>query len=166
MPGKILSSRHEVFFEEALQELVLIAQSILGRDLDPADDEDELIEQLLEALIEIDERVDHDKTHIAMLSMDLISLSIRSTQMMAELKMAMKLIEALARPVVDDAAFANALKIMRREGDATIITKGDEGDTGAIEVDVELTFEENKLSEALKLAIAEYIQATAQAAIP
>lgn len=161
--GKILSSRDDPTDLESMQDLVAFAHDALEFDEEPADTVEELATQIELAVLGMGDRLRDQSVQIAMLSMDLIELSIRSAGMAKDLRDAVKLIEALAEPVHDTDAFKKALLIMKREGDPTITTRAN--DDHGIEVDVDITFEENDLEEALRLAIGEYITSTAEAAL-
>ena len=162
--GKILSSRDEPSSVETLQELVFIANEALQINEDPAEDEGELIGQLENGVIELCVKLDEQDVKISMLSMDLIQLSLQNATLMSDLRGALRVLEALGRPVnVDEDPFVRALSVMRREGDPEIVNR--QSTENGIGVDVTLTFTEDKLAEALKLGIEDYINRTAAAAI-
>lgn len=157
--AKILSSREEPTDIETLQELVFIAHDVLGVQEDPSDDPDDLIDQLEQGVLDMGIRISDQQNAIASLSMDVVALSIQNSRLMGDLKLSLKVMEALAREVNDGASFGKALSVIRREGDPEIVNRMTT--ENGIEVDVTLTFTEDKLREALKLAIAEYITQTA-----
>lgn len=162
--AKILTSREEPTGVELIQELVFLTHEVLGVDEDPADDMAELTEQLENSVVEVCVRLDESDTKIAMLSMDLIQLSLQNATLVGDLRAAMKMLEALGRPAnTSDAAFVRALSVIRREGDPEIVSRA--STENGIEVDVTLTFTEDKLAEAFKLAVEEYINRMAESVL-
>lgn len=162
--GKIFTSREEPTGVDVMQELVFLTHEVLGLDEDPADDLDTLTEQLENSVVEVCVRLDESDTKIAMLSMDLIQLSLQNASMVGDLRAALKMLEALGRPAnTSDEPFLRALSVIRREGDPEIVTHANS--QNGIEVDVKLTFTEDKLAEAFKLAVEEYINRVAASVI-
>ena len=162
MGRKIFSSREEPTRLDLLQDLVFIAHSALGNEDEPSENEIAVLTQLETAMLELAELTQYQSQQLTAQALDLFQLTMQNMSMIGDLRTALNLIEALARPVNDSDAFHAALKTMRRESDPEIMSQST-GDAG-IEIDVALTFTENKLAEALKIAIEEYINLTAQAA--
>jgi hypothetical protein len=159
--AKIFTSRDdELNSIEDLQELVFVAHTALDRDDDPDSDPEMLKVQLDVAVMDMAELIETQRHQIHMLSMDLIQLSLNQALMARDLKVSVLLLEALAKPVNDTEPFLKALALMKREGDPEITTVGN--DSNGIEIDVKLTYDEEDLAEALKLAIGEYIAGTAE----
>lgn len=162
MTKKIFSSREDDDLAdiETTQELVFVMHDVLGKDEDP-DEDPELVQLQLEAgVMDMAELIETQRHQIHMLSMDLIQLSLNHTLMMRDLKVSAVLLEALSLPVIENDPFLKALAILKREGDPEITTVGN--DANGIEIDVKLTYSENDLAEALKLALGEYIDCTAE----
>jgi hypothetical protein len=158
--AKIFTSRDEPNSIESLQELVFVAHTALDRVDDPDSDPGLLRVQLDEAVMDMAEMIELQRHQVHMLSMDLVQLSLNQAMMASDLKVSLKLLEALAKPVNDTNAFLRALALMKREGDPEITTSGN--DANGIEINVKLTYEEEDLAEALKLAIGAYIADTAE----
>lgn len=162
--GKILTSREEPTGVEAMQELVYLAHDALGRGEDPAEEPHELMSQLETGVVDMCVKIDDQESKIAMLSMDLIQLSLKNAALVSDLRGALKILEALGRPVnPDDDVFLKSLSTVKREGDPEIVNR--QHTEHGIEVDVLLTFSEDKLAEALKLGIEDYVNRTAAAAL-
>lgn len=157
--GKILSSREEPTGVELLQELVFLTHDALGRSEDPAEELTDLMGQLETSVVDMCIKLDDQDTKISMLSMDLIQVSLRNAAIMSDLRAALRVLEVLGRPVnTKDESFTKALTVVRREGDPDVLVQSGQ-------IDVTLAFEEDKLTEAFKLGIEEYINRTAAAAI-
>lgn len=157
MPGKVLSSREEdAELIDELQVMVYTMHEMLGIDEDPEAEEYDLMLQLDDAIMKVHERMEVDRTHIAMLSMDLIQMSLRASMIAEDLITATKILEAMAKPA-NGPSFAKALTAMRREATPTVKT------LTAQNVDLEFAYSEQELESALRVAIDEYIQDTALA---
>lgn len=150
MAGKIFSSRIETTTDvEELQGLVFVAHEILNKDEEPAEDSALLMAQLDSAIMGIAEKVEMLTHTTHLLSMDVIQLSLQSVVLVREMKLYHKIMTALNAPVNNGAAFTKALSILQREGMPHVSSSYGN-------VDVQLSFTEDKLAEALRLAISEY----------
>lgn len=158
MPGKVLSSRaDDAELVDELQVMVYTMHEMLGIDEDPEDEQYDLMLQLDDAIMRLSEARDVDRTHIAMLSMDLIQMSLRASLIADDLVTASRILEAMAKPANGN-PFAKALMAMRREAVPTVKTIG-------AGVDLEFTYSEQQLETALRTAIDEYIHETAVSAM-
>jgi hypothetical protein len=162
--AKILSSRNEVGFTEALQEFVFLVHDVLGKDIAPADTDELLMQQLDTSLVDLAIALDETSDKITSLSMDIIQLKIQASRLLGDIKMATAVLEALAHPPIDSAPFKKALQVLTREGDAVVtpLVTSDVDGHGYSGVEVDISFSEASLSEALRLAIQEYNSEAAQ----
>jgi hypothetical protein len=160
MAGKIFSSRDEISFDATLSDFVFLVHDVLEKDEEPAAGIEDLLAQLDTGLVEIAEAYQHLHELCAALAMDVLTLSVHNGKMLNELKVALRALEALAAPP-NGQPFEKALLILKREGEPDISAASvNPADPNEIEMNIQLTFTEEKLAEALRIAISEYINET------
>lgn len=141
---------------EQLQELVFMANDIANIADDPADEVEDLLEQLEAALFVLADTIEENQVEIRGMANDLISLASHNHTLALELKRCAQLLIALSAPPTDEEVLDRALQVLRREGNAQIKSVEDESNDSGILLEVELTFREEELREAFRLAILEY----------
>lgn len=156
MAGKIFSSRDEISLDDALHDFVFLVHDVLEKEESPADDTEALCEQLDIGLVEVAERYQRVHEMCAALTMDVLTLTIHNGKMFHELRDTMRVLEALAAPT-NGTPFDKAFQTLKREGKPRVsAVSAKPGDSDELEMDVQLSFTEESLAEALRVAINEY----------
>lgn len=157
--AKTLSSRESLTDIALIKDLVtaLFEHMDVDEEQEPvADDPAALMEQLETAVLALmDENANLDMANMLMAT-DLLQLSVSNALLARDLATSVILLESLHVQPWDKDLMDQAMGTLRREGEAEIEMQIDDGSDTGLLLKESITFDEDKLREALQIAICEY----------
>jgi hypothetical protein len=154
-----LSSRASVQDDstlEVLQELVFVAQDVLGLDEDIPDELEGVLEVLDHGVTDLATGYVELQEACASMGTDLLVAQVSNARLAVELTRSALVLEALALPPIDEDIIDNTLALLKREGEAELGFATDDSDETGLVMSTLVKFDEDKLREALKTAIMYY----------
>jgi hypothetical protein len=138
---------------EALQDIAFVVLDMAEIDEEPEEVMDDIIAQLDEGVAAWAEKHETLEVAFAAMATDMLQLTLANDGLARELGAAAVVLEGLSQTPWIDELIEKSMSVLRKDGQAQVNMVGGES---AVDLKVQLTFDEDQLAEALRTAICEY----------